>query len=451
MQFEFSNVMEALQNCKLEISINFSIKYENECIEIPTSPSCNTHQSISYLRVRTIALLLSCIYYSLDIYGQVELVSNNANLINPLYLKDYLNKPALNSRLIGLGEATHGTKEFTEIKSDIVKILVLQYGYKNFILEAGYIDCIKINEFIQNKNDDSLNLFKGLPWPWATTEFYELIKWMRQYNIHSTKDEYIHFYGSDVGNHASVRFYKNQFANPTTNLFIENLIKIYADTLKTPNQKIAMLKVQSKAFPKLPNFTDSMKMKNILESLHFLLLRGGERYKFREITFADLTIAIIDHLSSKEKFILWAHNTHIAKFSDSRKTVAYFLNKRYSEHYTNFIFEFNKGGFRAVDTDSNRYQNNIFKFTNFNVNSDFNKIGSRIIPDSLNYMILDVKSPFNKNLVPKYFYINSIGAVYSKDLAKKKPALYREKIYRNKSCDYLIVVNQTNASSNYFE
>lgn len=401
--------------------------------------------------MKKIAQLLIYISFSLDILGQVELISNNVNLINSADLKDYLNKPALNSRLIGLGEATHGTKEFTEIKSDIVKILVLQYGYKNFILEAGFIDCIKINEFIQNNNDDSLNLFKGLPWPWATTEFYDLIKWMRQYNTHSTKDEYIHFYGSDVGNHASVRFYKNQFANPTTNLFIENLIKIYADTLKTPNQKIAMLKVQSKALLNLPNFTDSMKMKNILETLQSLLLQGGERYKFRENTFANLTVAIIDHLSPNEKFILWAHNTHIAKYSDARKTVGYFLNKRYSAHYTNFIFEFNKGGFRAVDTDSNRYENKIFKFTNINISSDFDKIGSRIIPNSLNYIIIDVKSPFNKNLVPKYFYINSIGAVYSKDLAKKKPALYREKIYRNKSCDYLIVVNQTNASSNYFE
>lgn len=110
MQFVFSNMKEALQNCKLEISINFSIKYEHECIEIPTSPSCNTLQSISYLRVRTIALLLSCIYYSLDIYGQVELVSNNANLINPPYLKDYLNKPALNSRLIGLGRQLMGRR-----------------------------------------------------------------------------------------------------------------------------------------------------------------------------------------------------------------------------------------------------------------------------------------------------------------------------------------------------
>ncbi len=40
--------------------------------------------------------------------------------------------------------------------------------------------------------------------------------------------------------------------------------------------------------------------------------------------------------------------------------------------------------------------------------------------------------------------------IYSIGLAKEKPSLYRDKIYRNKTCDYLIVVNQTHASNNFY-
>jgi erythromycin esterase len=401
--------------------------------------------------MKSIALVIIYIYFTLNVFGQVELNSTKVNLTNPIDLEDYLKKPALNSKLIGLGEATHGTKEFSDIKSEIIKILIVKYHYKYFILEASFNDCIKINDFIHSKNNDTLNLFKGLPWPWATTEFYDLLKWMRDYNIHSNTNESIHFFGSDVGNIGSVRFYKNQFSDTTAQLFVKKLMDIYADSLKTSKQKLALLKLQSKVIPPMANFTDSIKMKNILETLNVLLLNGGKSYGYREITFANLTKTIIDHFPPDAKFVIWAHNIHVAKYSDSRKTLGYYLNKHYSINYTNFIFEFNKGGFRAVDIDSNRYQNKIFKLTNFYINSDKSKIGSRIMNDSFNYLIIEVKSPFNNKFVQRSFYINSIGAVYSVELSNKKPALYRDKIYRNKTCDFLIVVNQTNPSNNFYK
>lgn len=156
-----------------------------------------------------IVIIIISLNYSFNLFSQYNLNQGNVNLIKPNELKEFINKPALNSKLIGLGEATHGTKEFSEIKSDIVKILVTHYNYKYFILEAGFTDCIKINEFIQNKSYDSINLFNGLPWPWATKEFYDLLVWMRNYNLNNK--EPINFFGSDVGNKGSIRFYKNQF------------------------------------------------------------------------------------------------------------------------------------------------------------------------------------------------------------------------------------------------
>ena len=39
-------------------------------------------------------------------------------------------------KIVGLGESTHGTKEFTTIRAEIVKTLVTEYNYNVFILEA---------------------------------------------------------------------------------------------------------------------------------------------------------------------------------------------------------------------------------------------------------------------------------------------------------------------------
>ena len=226
-----------------------------------------------------IVIILISLNYSFNLFSQSNLNPDNVNLIKPNELKEFLNKPALNSKLIGLGEATHGTKEFSEIKSDIVKILVTHYNYKYFILEAGFTDCIKINEFIQNKSDDSLNLFKGLPWPWATTEFYDILVWMRNYNFN--QKEPINFFGADVGNKGSIKFYKNQFSDTLSKSFVNNLIDIYADTLKSTKYKITLLNTLRKSIPKIDNFIDSIKMTNIFETLQSLLLKGGARYKFR--------------------------------------------------------------------------------------------------------------------------------------------------------------------------
>ena len=51
-------------------------------------------------------------------------------------------------RLITLGEATHGTREFMQLRREIVK----EYGICTILLEAGYIPCKKLTELIQDPN-----------------------------------------------------------------------------------------------------------------------------------------------------------------------------------------------------------------------------------------------------------------------------------------------------------
>jgi len=52
-----------------------------------------------------------------------------------------------NRRIIGLGEATHGTQEFQAIKFRVVKFLVEQMGYRFFAIEANFTECRRINDY----------------------------------------------------------------------------------------------------------------------------------------------------------------------------------------------------------------------------------------------------------------------------------------------------------------
>lgn len=62
--------------------------------------------------------------------------------------------------VVGLGESTHGTAEFTAIRAEIVKQLVTENNYRVFILEAEFAACEKMNHYLQTGegNLDSLML-----------------------------------------------------------------------------------------------------------------------------------------------------------------------------------------------------------------------------------------------------------------------------------------------------
>ena len=51
-------------------------------------------------------------------------------------------------RIVGLGESTHGTREFTSIRAEMVKTLVTQYNYRALVLEADFAPCDKIHRHI---------------------------------------------------------------------------------------------------------------------------------------------------------------------------------------------------------------------------------------------------------------------------------------------------------------
>ena len=47
-------------------------------------------------------------------------------------------------RIVGLGEATHGSREFSQFKHRMVEFLVQEMGFTVFAIEASYPECLNI-------------------------------------------------------------------------------------------------------------------------------------------------------------------------------------------------------------------------------------------------------------------------------------------------------------------
>ncbi len=68
-----------------------------------------------------------------------------------------------NAQIVGVGEATHGTKEFFEAKHRIFQYLVENHGYKVFAIEADVRESIYLNdrELINKSRSPSLSKSAG--------------------------------------------------------------------------------------------------------------------------------------------------------------------------------------------------------------------------------------------------------------------------------------------------
>lgn len=94
-----------------------------------------------------------------------------------------LDKVVGDARIVELGEATHGTREFFQLKHRMIEFLASQKGFTIFSIEANMPEAYRLNDFVLNGTGDPKQLLKGMYfWTWNTEEVLDMILWMREYN-----------------------------------------------------------------------------------------------------------------------------------------------------------------------------------------------------------------------------------------------------------------------------
>jgi erythromycin esterase len=104
-----------------------------------------------------------------------------------------------NARIIALGEATHGNGEFQQLKLDLFRLLVEQYGVRAFALEGDYGGCEQVNRYIHGGEGTAREAAAAIGFAiYRTKEMAELISFMRQYNDNAADGDDLRFYGFDM-------------------------------------------------------------------------------------------------------------------------------------------------------------------------------------------------------------------------------------------------------------
>ncbi|MFJ9677880.1 erythromycin esterase family protein [Streptomyces sp. NPDC101194] len=284
------------------------------------------------------------------------------------------------AKVVGLGEATHGSHEFFTMKERVFRHLVEKKGFTTFALELSWSAGLQIDDYLQTGKGDAREIAEETLTnsPWDREEFVSLIEWMRDYNRHHP-DRTVHFMGDDIGAPAlSDAFFGRvtgyvQKNNPEA---LPRLDELYTG-LRPIDDVFAYL-----GKPLAERQQLAAKAQQALELVSGLKGSGGEAFDWAEQnarsvaqTAEFLTLNPDDPESNAasqrfrdevmaqnvswwqqrtgQKVLLSAHNDHVAYVSSDpetySKTQGSFLRDTMGRNYLPIGFTFNQGSFLSKD------------------------------------------------------------------------------------------------------
>ena len=269
------------------------------------------------------------------------------------------------SKIVGMGESTHGTHEFFQNRHRVFRYLVENHGFTVFFLEADYSNCLRVNKYINGENDDLREVVKSIDmWPWVTEEMESLIEWMRKYNSsHQTKNK-LQFIGCDmqrvtttiseiddlIAKYDSTLINRNEYVDITVNEFLvlsdEKTINKYKPIILDKKEQLTKINFEEK---------DKFIYETLIRHLE-QVIEAKEKsnfYSYRDVKMGE---NILYHLNSNPsiKGFYWAHNGHICNYYFPKKkehksfyTAGGVLKKELKDRYFIIGQDFDQGTFNA--------------------------------------------------------------------------------------------------------
>jgi erythromycin esterase-like protein len=115
------------------------------------------------------------------------------------------------SRVVLIGEASHGTEEFYRVRADLTAALIQQKSFNVVAVEADWPDAYRANRWARLVSDDrdaagALGNFRRFPrWMWRNDVVVAFLEWLREFNRGRALDERVGLYGLDLYSlHASM-------------------------------------------------------------------------------------------------------------------------------------------------------------------------------------------------------------------------------------------------------
>ncbi|MEV6153720.1 erythromycin esterase family protein [Nonomuraea sp. NPDC052129] len=106
---------------------------------------------------------------------------------------------AAGKRVVGIGEATHGNKEFVHARMLIIQKLVGEYGFRTVSLEADFGGTATANDYVMKGRGSAEDAARALGFDiYRTREMADLLKWIHDHNATVADADKVRLYGFDM-------------------------------------------------------------------------------------------------------------------------------------------------------------------------------------------------------------------------------------------------------------
>ena len=293
----------------------------------------------------------------------------NSDVEDLLFLKEWIG----DARIVALGEATHGTHEFFQMKHRMLKFLVEEMGFNIFAIEANWPEANLVNTYVHTGQGDPAELLRGLYfWTWNTREVLDMILWMRAHNENPGDAPSVSFLGFDM------QFYEIAMDNvvayleqvdparalqtrelyrclrryaPRENIYADLPFKSKADcgrNLHTVYAELSQHQSDYEAQSSPEAFAQALQNSRIVLQAEKYMSLGQHRYMVRDRYMAENITWLLDQAGPDAKIVLWAHNGHVGTYDSNFKTMGQYLRESYGEQMVVFGFSFYEGSFNTT-------------------------------------------------------------------------------------------------------
>jgi erythromycin esterase len=270
------------------------------------------------------------------------------------------------ARLVGLGEATHGAREFFQLKHRLFEFLASQLGFTVFAIEAGWPESLAVDDYVLHGTGDPAALLAGLGfWTWNTEEVLDLIRWMRAYNAGPDHPRKLRFQGFDMqqgGSAAAAVASYLERVDPACAVALRDALTAFredrqwsspaaaANAMAAARELLTRLDLRRDAYVRASSAAAWEAVRQHATVLaQSAELAAVERPDFRDRAMADNIEWIMAHQAAGARMVVWAHNNHVNYATGTVfEPMGEQLRRRLGASYLAVGLAFDQGEFQAM-------------------------------------------------------------------------------------------------------
>jgi erythromycin esterase-like protein/predicted phosphoribosyltransferase/dienelactone hydrolase len=263
---------------------------------------------------------------------------------------DFLVQSIKDKRVVMLGESSHGTAEFYQLRSEISKRLIKDHGFKFIAVEGDWPDAYRLNKYIQtgeggNAKNVLMHNHRWPTWMWANEEIVKLAEWMRNcragfygldvYSLFESIDEVVGYLKKNEPTLAQEINRRYACFDP----FESDEISYARSLLEYPTgcenevllnlQKLLEMRVKNWAQDGDELFSSQQNARIVANAEAYyraMLSADSSSWNIRDGHMMETLDRLFERAGEDAKAIVWAHNTHIGDYRATDMKAAGYVN-----------------------------------------------------------------------------------------------------------------------------